>query len=148
MVQQGLAFPVRLNSLRDLKHNREKNIKTWGPKSLHLTFGPGSFLCTIVIPFGEQRKSTLLPQMRKETHNCNRSNWIISLNLKKAGRNHKRIEDNRPDPADCTQISFYPSLQKSGFQGNHWDSQGGGVHGNGELRRWGRPDYYLLHSLN
>lgn len=142
---QGLAIPVPLNSVCDLMHTTEKNIRLGGP-SLHMVFGPGSFLCTnfFVLFLGEQRKSILLPQM-KDTHNCNQSNWTTSLNLKKKKQVEPqgRRENKGLTLGFCPQISFYPSLQIwfSVQEGElmimeSWEESGG------------TPDYYLLHSLN
>lgn len=130
---QGLAIPVPLNSVCDLMHTTEKNIRLGGP-SLHMVFGPGSFLCTnfFVLFLGEQRKSILLPQM-KDTHNCNQSNWTIALNLKKkAGRTTREKREQRLDPG------VLPTNLILSIPPNLVFSAGGGAHDNGELRRkWG-----------
>ena len=112
-----------------LKIRHKRVPQTWGPKSLPLTFGHGSFLCTSYIfchiPWGTE-KVHLAATNKEGNINCNQSNWAISLNIKEAGRNRKgRKGVHMPDPGVCMQISFHPSLPKIWFAGNDCNSQGG-----------------------
>lgn len=127
-----LSCSSPFNSICDLIHSTEKNIRLGGPSLYIWHLALGSLLCTnfFVLSLVEQRKSILLPQMKKNTHKCNQSNWTISLNLKKKKQMGTRRErrGQRPDFGVCPHISFYPSLQT-------WFSVQGGAHDNGELRR-------------
>lgn len=107
-----------------------------------MTFGPGSFLCTnfFVLSLGEQWKFILLPQMRKDTHNCNQSNWTISLNLKKSRWNHKEEERTKAWPWVLPINLLWSILPNLVF------SAGGAAHDNGELRRMSEGDPITTYS--
>lgn len=141
-----LSCSSPFNSICDLIHSTEKNIRLGGPSLYIWHLALGSLLCTnfFVLSLVEQRKSILLPQMKKNTHKCNQSNWTISLNLKK--KKSRWEPEERGEDKGLTlgfaHISHFIHPSKPGFPYR------------GELmimesweEGWGTPDYYLLHSL-